>query len=241
MELHAFIFCWPGQIASAKHIQASLRPQVERLTVLDSATETVQSQPSADWIKLDPDHYYGLAFRAALQRFEGDVLLQIQADAVAADWPKLAARCRAQHASQEQLGIWSPEIDHTDWPTPLVRLFDVAHSSLKAVALTDCTVWSLGRCVVKFLQSLDYAKNNLGWGIDVVAAAYCYGNQMIAVRDDGIQVTHRRGTGYGRAEADRQMREFISQLPFDLQRQVAILYRAISLNRRRLRQESAGP
>ena len=86
-----------------------------------------------------------------------------------------------------------------------------------------------------------FADATIRWGIDVAAASYCYCNQMIAVRDAGIQVTHARGSGYERAEADRQMRDFISQLPPDLQRQVAILYRAISLNRRRLRQESAGP
>jgi hypothetical protein len=85
MRIHAVIFSWRNHVEKARSIAAQVAPHVEKLTVVDSSGE-----PPVDgddgWVRLDPSHYYGHMFREALGLFDGDVLLQIQADASADDW-----------------------------------------------------------------------------------------------------------------------------------------------------------
>src|SRR5687767_5411773 len=115
MTIHAFIFCWPKQNENAARIYDALRARVDRVNVIDSSGDPAQSQGRDGWVMTDPAYYYGHQFREALKLFDGDILLQIQADTTA-DWPQLANACRAAFAKIENLGIWAPDIDFTAWP-----------------------------------------------------------------------------------------------------------------------------
>ncbi|WP_202359944.1 hypothetical protein [Mesorhizobium sp. 131-3-5] len=184
-----------------------------KITVLDSSLDPIPDGVlEGDWIKIDNDHYYGMAFKQALACFDGDVLLQIQGDVFVDDSGELVNLCYKRFYSDLSLGIWSPEIDSTAFPTKNVDIMNTSDPALKIVAMTDCIVWALKSSVVRFLRTLDYTNNNLGWGIDWAACAYCFANKLSVVRDASLSVVHPPGSGYGHDEARRQQHLFLSQL-----------------------------
>lgn len=212
IEIHAVVFCWPGKVREALRICESIARTADKVTVIDASNEPVSNQGGWDWIKVDPACYFGHKFAHALRVFEGDVLLQIQADASHADWGAVAELCRLRFTEISSLGIWSPEIDFTTWPTSRVKLYDTDSNQLCGVVQTDCVVWAMRRGVVEFLRRFDYAGNNLGWGIDWAAIAHCYANKAFVVRDASASIIHPEGSGYRQDEAFQQMAGFLRQL-----------------------------
>jgi hypothetical protein len=214
-SIHAVVFCWPGQADNTFNIARALRGQVERLTVIDASQaavpEDLQVATDLEWLSVDTRWYYGSKFEHALKRFEGDVMLQIQADARSSNWPELVRRCRAAFAEQPDIGIWSPDVWFTLFPTDQVALFKVGDSERYVVAQSDCIVWALAKPVVERLRRFDYSNNNLGWGIDWAAISYCFANQMSVVRDKSHTIEHPRSRNYSSEEAREQMRTFTSQ------------------------------
>jgi hypothetical protein len=231
-RIHAVIFCWPGHVEKARAILAGVEKAAERVTVVDSSEEPAPED--SRWVRLPRDHFYGRLFARALTLFDGDVLLQIQADASTDDWPRLVNTCRTRHATPT-IGVWSPEIDHTWWPTSRVQLFDWAGAGLTGVVQTDGIVSSMTAPVVNFLSSLDYEQNNLGWGIDWAAAGYAYSAGLYVVRDRAVIVRHPKGSGYRHDEARKGMEDFLTQLPHRIQIQCMLLYRVVLLADAQLR------
>jgi hypothetical protein len=212
MRVHAIVFCWPGKVQDAIRICQSLARQADRITVIDASSETVQEHGDWEWIKVDPACYYGHKFAHALRHFEGDVLLQIQADASHPDWGAVTELCRQRFTGMPALGIWSPEIDFTTWPTSRVRLYQCDDPRLTGVVQTDCIVWAMRSAVVDFLRRFDYSGNNLGWGIDWAAIGHCYAHAALVLRDAAANILHPQGTGYDQTEAYGQMAWFLRQL-----------------------------
>ena len=222
-KIHAIVFCWPGKVRDTETICASLSGHADKVTVIDASTEPVNVR-DCDWIKINPDAYFGHQFVHALRVFEHDVLLQIQADASYPDWGRLVETCRSRFDRMPELGIWGPDIDFTTWPTQRVRLFETGDPKLVGVVQSDCIVWALKRPVVEFLKQLDYSNNNLGYGIDWAAIAYCYANKGLVIRDLSLRVLHPMGSGYNRDEAHRQMWGFLSQMRQPERIQFALLW-----------------
>ena len=221
------VFCWPGQEANARRIATSLAGHVHRLTVIGASAAAIEHVAGCDWVKVDPADYYGRKFQAAIARFEGDVLLQIQADASVSSWPALAARCADSYASDPDLGMWAPDVDHTDWKTDEICLEPSEDRERLVVAQTDCIVWSMTSRVVARMRELDYSENNLGWGIDWAAVAFCYVSGLSVVRDLAIRVDHPSYRGYSADAAEQQMRDFLLQLEDDERARMAVLEAAI--------------
>jgi hypothetical protein len=212
MFIHTFIFCWTGKPENALKICRDLGDKTDRLTVLDAAPGTGPSIEGVEWIKVDPQFYYGMKFRTAVDRHDGDVLLQIQEDAVCDDWGKIVNLCRERFSKISNLGIWSPDIDYTAHATDLVSLGALDDPKLNVVVQTDCIVWALNKAIVEYLRTLNYTGNNLGWGIDWAASAHAFSNRMLVLRDFAGLVTHPQGSSYRHDEARNQMLWFLSQL-----------------------------
>jgi hypothetical protein len=210
--IHAVIFCWPRKVQDALRICESAAQRADKVTVIDASTEPVEYQGNWDWIKIDPACYFGHKFAHALRVFQGDVLLQIQADASHTDWGAVVELCRLRFAEISSLGIWSPEIDFTTWPTSRVKLYDTDSRQLLGVVQTDCIVWAMRKEVVEYLRHFDYTANNLGWGIDWAAIGHCYANKAFVLRDSATNIVHPEGTGYNQTEAVQQMAGFLRQL-----------------------------
>jgi hypothetical protein len=212
MFIHTFVFCWTGKTENALKICRGLFNKTDRLTVLDASAGPTPNVEGIEWIKVDPEFYYGMKFRTAVDLHQGDILLQVQEDAVCDDWGSIIDLCRERFSTITDLGIWSPDVNFTSHTTDLVDLGPLDDANLSAVVQTDCIVWAFNRAIVKYLRTLDYSGNNLGWGIDWAASAYAFANRMLVVRDFAAFIRHAPGSGYRHAEAQQQMLWFLSQL-----------------------------
>jgi hypothetical protein len=229
LKLHAMVFSWPGHAHEAFKICTAIAGKADRLTVIDASTDPIPGEGQWDWVKIDKECYFGGQFHSALGVFDGDILLQIQADAWSEDWDLLISACRSRFAQLPELGIWCPEVDFTAWPTEKVKLFAMKNPQLIGVVQTDCIVWAMSRPIVEFLRTLDYSITPLGWGIDWAAIAHAHANNLRVFRDMAVKIHHRiGGSGYDRMEADRQRNEFLNRLSDDDKIQLYLLYSVVA-------------
>jgi hypothetical protein len=229
VKIHAFIFCWPGQVESTRRLRSAVRPHVDLLTVIDSSGEAL-AESSAEWICVDRAFFYGRLFRTALEHFAGDVLLQIQSDASAEDWGAVIRACRRRFGAMKKLAIWAPEVDYTVWVTEWVKLYEIPDTGLVGVAQTDGIVSALDKDIVRFLKTLDYSQNNLGWGIDWAAIGYAFASGKLVLRDTTVRVEHPQGSGYGHDPAYDGQSAFLAQLPIPVALQCAMLTKILFPN-----------
>ena len=216
LPLHAVIISWAGMRDRAAAIAQALDGRVARLDVIYSNHDAVAENGPGQWHGVPQDWYFGAKFRKSLDLHAGSdlPLLQINADADCEDWAQMAARASEAFASVPDLGVWGPEIDETPWPSWLVapersgdpgRLFPVTQ--------TDGVVWALAPAVLGRMARLDYAQNNLGWGIDWVAMRLADLEGLSVQRDPAVQIRHPLSRGYDSGEAERSMQVFLAQLP----------------------------
>jgi hypothetical protein len=67
------------------------------------------------------------------------------------------------------------------------------------------------------MKKIDYEFNNLGWGIDTVALAFSYCNNLLTVRDNFSSFIHKshrlnKKSNYNHSNALIQMNNFFNQL-----------------------------
>lgn len=244
--LHAFVIGWTGKEAAATRIAQALAPAVERLTVVYSRATGDDLLGAGDWQRVPDDWFYGKKFEACLGCFAGEVLLQIQADALCDDWPLLAARCRSAFAKVSHLGVWAPRIDHmpltpalVSQSPPFTTIMRFGASELESVSHTDGIVWACRADVADRLRRFDYQVNNLGWGIEKAAICYAMSHDRLVLQDSVLRVGHRTGRGYAEQEAVLQLRAFLRQLtPMEqVQHQLLAEHAALRWQLDRLRQQ----
>jgi len=99
------------------------------------------------------------------------------------------------------------------YPTDKVFISDFdSDNSLISVRQTDGIVWAMSERVIDRMRQADYSGNRLGWGIDGMAIAFAYANNMLVLRDTALLVDHPRGQGYGQEEATEQLMWFLNQM-----------------------------
>jgi hypothetical protein len=116
----------------------------------------------------------------------------------------------------------------TEWVSLLPQPGDPA---LVAVMQTDGIVFALAPAIQQRLRSMDYACNNLGWGIDWAAVAHALCSGHLVLRDTALHVSHTRGSGYDTQAAEAQMRAFLVQLTVPERNMVALLKQNIAARR----------
>ncbi len=194
----AYVIGWTGHEEHARQIAAAIEDHVDRLVVVYSHRSGTPHSGAGEWRQVSDDLYYGGKFATALDDFDGDVMLHVQADA-SADWPRLAGACRDAFATREGLGVWSPVIDYSPMSveTTSVRVVDGMHR----VAVTDSVVWALSREVCDWFRTLDPGANTYGFGFEGVAAAHCHVAGLEVVVDPSVPVKHPRSRGYDSTRA----------------------------------------
>lgn len=212
IPLHVNILAWVGYEEKARAIEKAVSGHADQVSVIYSVPEDAGIIPDT-WTPVDYECFFGCKFGKAVSIHSGGVLLQIQADAFVDDWGHLISRCTEAFRTIPDLGVWGPEVDYTMWSLDRVYIsdFDPARS-LVSVRQTDGIVWAMSNRVVQRMRQADYSANRLGWGIDSLAIAFAYANNMLVLRDTSITVDHPRGKGYGRDEAADQLDEFLTQL-----------------------------
>jgi SAM-dependent methyltransferase len=212
--IHVFIISWTGKHQSSLHIANEIKSLVERTTVIYSDKDPSLVIPENDFetIKVDNSWYWGKKFQACLQRCGADILLIIHADTECQNWQYLIERCRDGFEKHKNMGVYSPEIDYTFWSLDKTATEDIPGESLTKVVQTDGIVFALSKPVWQRLADLEYETNNLGWGIDWAAMAYCYANNLFAAVDRDVKVQHPKSTGYDSREAKALENRFLGQL-----------------------------
>jgi len=229
--IHAFVISWAGQHAKAAVIAQAIRGVAERVSVVFSDPDPgVAPAAGCDLIRRPDALYWGDKFRACLDAFGGDLLLVIHADCLCDDWPGLVRRCRDTMAGDPTIGVWAPLIYGANLDVRKTHIASIAGSPLMVVAQTDALVFALARPVVGRLREASYGANLYGWGIDDMAAAYCYSRGLLVVADTSVFVQHPPSSTYSRSEAQAQKEEFLRQLSFAESIQHRLLWTRIEVN-----------
>lgn len=230
VRIHAFVISWSGWDAVAAAIARELATHVDVLTVIHSDPSGNAPPESEGWEIVPDSHFYGLKFRRSLDLFAGDVMLQVQADTVCADWPGLVAAARHAFVTHPAVGVWSPDVNFTPMPTRLTTLA-ATEGPLRHVAIIDGIVWALSAAVCARLTAFDYTRNNVGWGIDWAASAFAHASGREVLVDTSITVEHPMSRGYATESALDQLEVFLEGLD-DHERAMRALIRGFLAPRR---------
>jgi len=223
VNIDTFIISWTGQHSKASTIARALLGKVDRLTAIYSDRDAEFSVDHDRWIRVPNEHFFGKHFERCLAEFDGDILLLVTADAECHDWPLLASNCERAFAHDTMIGVWAPNVKYSPFNLEMTSRSAVANTSLYLVSQTDSIYWALSKDVIGRLKSLDFSVNNLGWGIDTFACAFCHSTGRLVVVDADTTVFHPLGTGYSRLEAQRQQEAFWAQMTPDERSQCKII------------------
>lgn len=210
--LHAYVICWSGMESSARAIAEAVSRVADSTTVIYSNRNQEDLHGPGRWVRVPDEWFYGRKFEHCLKLHRNGIMLQIQADASFYDWPQLVRRCRDVHRRHPNTGVWGAEVHYTPWDTEIVKTGVLADNDLVLVAHTDGIVWSLAMGVIERLGQFRYDDNNLGWGLDWLAACCARTRNLLVIRDLSLTVQHPPGTGYNHQLAEAQMKKFLLQM-----------------------------
>lgn len=222
MQINCFIFNWPGQTVKAQQTEKQLLQLNYQVTVINCDD---QYQPQ-HWINIDSQAYFTQQWLAACERFDGDIMFHVQADATSTQWQEIFQEA-LQDYQKYQWGIYAPNVDYT-WYDPSradVANVKLSDSHLKLVNNPDCTVWFLHKDVINAFKSLqwDWSFNKFGWGVDLILCASSYLQKRPVIRNYKYTVAHPQGTGYNSQQAELEMIELYNKCSPELQQAIGIL------------------
>lgn len=209
MRFQACIFNWVGHEARAEALERQLAALCP-VRVVNSESAAEPRHPH--WEHVGEDAYFSAQWRRAVEGFDGDVLLHVQADAASRDFPRILERCR-EAMQRHGCGVYAPNVDYTPWVYERDRLARVAED-LYEVPQTDCTCWAISAGVLARVPAVDPVQNKYGWGIDFLVIATARSMGLRTVRDYRYSVDHPwRGSGYDVEAAGRQVLQMLEGLP----------------------------
>lgn len=242
MTTSVFIICWPGKEKNARHIAKSILNYVDQLFIIYSTNDNSLFYGAGKWVKVPDNWYYGKKFKKTLQLNKCDSMLHIHADAFCCNWGKLVKNFKETNKIFPNLGLWMPFEKHKNYfkfsnilnQTYKERLkneyltildSDILYKKISKnlldrynfVCQSDTTVWGITKKVILRMKKIDYEFNNLGWGIDTVALAFSYCNNLLTVRDNFSSFIHKshllnKKSNYNHSNALIQMNNFFNQL-----------------------------
>jgi hypothetical protein len=220
MNIQPFIFNWNRQFKKTCAIEKSLIPIFEKVTVINSDDNNTKD----GWVNIGDQSYFSDQFRKALELFDGDVLFHIQGDVSYNKWEKLVKDAK-KYIEYYDAGIYAPNIDYT-WYTAEnadIDLLESEHPNIKMVSCTDETVWFIRKEIIQQMldRKVDFSKNTMGWGWDLVFSAISFVNGMPVIRDYNHKIDHPPGTNYDKEKASQEMIDLWNSLDSDLKEAVS--------------------
>lgn len=199
MRIQAFIFNWPGRKQHAAELEASFEKLCE-VRVINSDDGLRARHPH--WQHIGSDGYFTAQWNAAVERFDGDIFLHIQADIWPGDLRQMLGECVKQMTSYG-VGVYAPNLDfnpHVFRPESLVRVSEGVYE----VPTTDCSFWAISDEVIRNVPKIDPKVNKFGWGVDLLVAAVAKRRGLKVARDYRFTAAHMKSRGYDTAEASNQ-------------------------------------
>jgi hypothetical protein len=220
-KIQVHINIWPGKYKEGQKIIDDLMTDgYKDIVAIVSGEEQEIHAPKV--IYLNDEAYFGEQFRESLKMFEGDILLQIQSDALIMNSKELINSCKNAYESGLNIGIWAPDINYTSWITEisskkwLLNKYDKRIKKLYGlveVINTDCTCWALSKEVIEELNTLDLKDSKYGWGLDLIASAICRSQKIKVMRNINLIVKHPKSTGYNEEKASLEWVQLKKNLP----------------------------
>lgn len=234
-SIHVFIISWTGQHDKAASIAKVIGGIADKVTLVYSdADPNLRPDVGCSLLRRPNELYWGDKFKACIETSDSDLMLVIHADCKCEDWSLLVQRCRATMTDDPTIGVWAPLIQGANLDIRITHIAAIKATPLVVVAQTDAIVFALSRPVVARMKLADYARNVFGWGIDDMAAAFCFTQNMLVVVDRSQFVEHPTSCGYSKNAAESQKTAFLAQLSFMEAIQHHLLWSCINLNYSRL-------
>lgn len=222
MNIQPFIFNWNRQFEKTCAIEDALKPLFDKVTVVNSDDNNTRD----GWIDIGDESYFSDQFRKALELFDGDVLFHIQGDVKYDNWEKLVEDAK-EYLEYYDAGIYAPNIDYTWYSSENadIESLESDHENIKMVACTDETVWFIRKEIIQEMldRKIDFSKNTMGWGWDLVLAAICFANGRPVIRDYNHTIDHPPGTNYNKDLASSEMLELWNSLDMDIKEIVSYI------------------
>lgn len=215
MNIQPFIFNWNRQFEKSCAIEDSLKKIFDKVTVINSDDNNTRE----GWIDIGDESYFSDQFRKALELFDGDVLLHIQGDVSYDKWEELIEDAK-KYLEYYDAGIYAPNIDYTWYSAENADILSLEseHPNIKMVASTDETVWFVRKELIQEMldRKIDFSKNTMGWGWDLVLAAISFVNGRPVIRDYNHTINHPMGTNYNTEKAAQEMLDLWNSLDQDI-------------------------
>ena len=215
MRLQTFIFNWPGKKQHAATLEALFRPHCE--TIVINSDDALRAE-HPNWQHLGNDAYFTAQWNAALDRFDGDIFVHIQADV----WPPPIGQVLAESVRfirERKVGVYAPNVDFN---AHFYRLRDLRQEAegVYEVPRTDCSFWAISAEVLRDTPRIDPRVNRLGWGIEEVVGAVARRKGLKLVRDYRFTAGHEKGSGYNLKQAQQQWEQLRDELEPELRSQM---------------------
>lgn len=211
MKMQAFIFNWPGKKQHAAKLEAMFSPLCE--TIVINSDDNLRAS-HAHWQHVGNDAYFTTQWNAALDRFDGDVFVHIQADV----WPvKVGPMLREaeNYLNKFGVGVYAPNVDfnaHYYRKEDLPRLGE----GVFEVPATDCCFWAIKAEIVRDAPRVDPRINKLGWGIEYMVGAVARAKGLKVARDYRFTAGHQKGSGYNLTQAFEEWQALRNSLDSEL-------------------------
>jgi hypothetical protein len=207
LRIWAYVISWEGNEDLARAIASSLDGHVDRLVVIYSNAAGTPASGPGEWIQSPNSDYYAEKFATTVSHFDGDVMLQVHADARCDDWAALARRCREVFETRSRVGVWQPETSGAAVPSSMSVLAerlvrDSPDGSLREALATENIVWALARSVCDRFRGHDLSLDHYGWGTVSAVTAVTHANLLDVVIDATVSVDHTPGSSYDSDAAD---------------------------------------
>lgn len=220
--MQPFIFNWNRQFEKTSSIEDALTPLFDKVIVINSDDNNTKD----GWIDIGNESYFSDQFKKALELFDGDILFHIQGDVSYDKWEELIKDAQ-KYFEYYDPGIYAPNIDYT-WYTSEntdIESLESDHQNIKMVACTDETVWFIHKEIIQEMidRKVDFSKNTMGWGWDLVFAGISFLNGRPVIRDYNHTIMHPRGTDYDKGLASREMIDLWNSLDNELKEVISYI------------------
>jgi hypothetical protein len=207
MRVQGFVFSWPGKKQHAATLEKLFKQHCET-TVINSDDSLRLRHPH--WQHIGNDAYFTDQWNAALDRFDADVFVHIQADV----WPEkvgLVVAEAVRYIRYFGVGVYAPNVNfnaHVYNRNTLAKL----DKGVYEVPATDCCFWAIAGEVIRNTPRVDSRTNKLGWGIEYMVGAVTRQRGLRLVRDYRFTAGHPKFSGYGHEQALREWAELKNSL-----------------------------
>jgi hypothetical protein len=207
MKIEVFIFNYK-HFKEASYLYKVFNDLKYKTYILNCESANDPAFEETDTIIKFPNIYYSGQWNEALRLADGDVLFIINADVTILKPAFVMNRLKKFYEYfGDKAGLYAPDCYWTPW-TYNPHMLENTEFGYSKVPATDSTIWSVSRDIAEEVGTIDTNVNLFGWGIEIVAAYYCYLKNKLVVRDYHTKCLHPESTAYNRYEADVQWRKW---------------------------------